>query len=112
MNMSSDKVMMRRALFSRYRACTIALSIYFTNDSQIGEQKKNKVRPKETITGFPLLKGVVILLANVNKQIGINRWKKTLCLLASLLINFSNSLDPDQDRQNVGPGLDSSRLKF
>ena len=67
---------MKRALFSRYRACTIALSIYFTNDSQLGEQKKNKVRPKETITGFLLLKGVVILLANVNKQIGINRWKR------------------------------------
>ena len=23
-----------------------------------------------------------------------------------LLINFANSLDPDQDRQNVGPNLD------
>ena len=31
----------------------------------------------------------------------------TLCLLVcSLLITFANSLDPDQARRNVGPGLD------
>ena len=27
-----------------------------------------------------------------------------------LLIIFANSLDPDQDRQNVGPDLDPNRL--
>ena len=27
-----------------------------------------------------------------------------------LLITFANSLDPDQDRQNVGPDLDTNRL--
>ena len=27
-----------------------------------------------------------------------------------LLIAFANSLDPDQDRQNVGPELDPNRL--
>ena len=27
-----------------------------------------------------------------------------------LLMSFANSLDPDQARQNVGPGLDTSRL--
>ena len=27
-----------------------------------------------------------------------------------LLITFTNSLDPDQDRQNVGPDLDSNCL--
>ena len=27
-----------------------------------------------------------------------------------LLITFANSLDPDQDRQNVGPDLDPNRL--
>ena len=27
-----------------------------------------------------------------------------------LLINFANSLDPDQNRQNVGPGLDPNCL--
>ena len=27
-----------------------------------------------------------------------------------LLITFVNSLDPDQDRQNVGPDLDPNRL--
>ena len=27
-----------------------------------------------------------------------------------LLMNFANSLDPDQDRQNVGPDLDSNSL--
>ena len=27
-----------------------------------------------------------------------------------LLITFPNSLDPDQDRQNVGPDLDPNRL--
>ena len=27
-----------------------------------------------------------------------------------LLITFANSLDPDQDRQNVGPDLGSNRL--
>ena len=30
--------------------------------------------------------------------------------VCSLLIAFANSLDPDQDRQNVGPDLDSNRL--
>ena len=27
-----------------------------------------------------------------------------------LLINFENSLDPDQDQQNVGPDLDQNHL--
>ena len=27
-----------------------------------------------------------------------------------LLITFANSLDPDQDRQNIGPDLDPNRL--
>ena len=27
-----------------------------------------------------------------------------------LLITFANNLDPDQDRQNVGPGLDQNCL--
>ena len=27
-----------------------------------------------------------------------------------LLVTFANSLDPDQDRQNVGPDLDPNRL--
>ena len=31
----------------------------------------------------------------------------TLCLLAA---TFANSLDPEQDRQNVGPDLDPSCL--
>ena len=30
--------------------------------------------------------------------------------LCHWLITFANSLDPDQDRQNVGPDLDSNRL--
>ena len=29
-----------------------------------------------------------------------------------LLISFTNSLDPDQDRQNVGPDLEHNRLKY
>ena len=29
-----------------------------------------------------------------------------LCLLVSSAIVFANSLDPDQDRQNVGPEVD------
>ena len=29
-----------------------------------------------------------------------------------LLITFANSLDPDQDRQNVGPDLDLNSLNF
>ena len=29
-----------------------------------------------------------------------------------LLITFANCFDPDQDRQNVGPDLDPSRLTF
>ena len=29
-----------------------------------------------------------------------------------LVITFANSLDPDQDRQNVGPDLDRNRLPF
>ena len=29
-----------------------------------------------------------------------------------LLITFASSLDPDQDRQNVGPDLDQNCLKF
>ena len=28
----------------------------------------------------------------------------------SLLISFANSLEPDQDRQNVGPDLDTNHL--
>ena len=41
--------------------------------------------------------------------------KLTFSLLAAtfncrLLISFANSLDPDQDRQNVGPDLDPNRL--
>ena len=37
----------------------------------------------------------------------------TLSLLAvtcGILLTFANSLDPDQDRQNVGPDLDPNRL--
>ena len=37
----------------------------------------------------------------------------TLCLLVTfscLLITFATSLDPDQDRQNVGPDLDPNHL--
>ena len=30
--------------------------------------------------------------------------------LCCLLITFANSLDPDQDRQNIGPDLDPNRL--
>ena len=30
--------------------------------------------------------------------------------LSAVLITFANSLDPDQDRQNVGPDLDPNRL--
>ena len=30
--------------------------------------------------------------------------------LCRLLMNFANSLDPDQDRHNVGPDLDPNRL--
>ena len=30
--------------------------------------------------------------------------------ICCLLIIFANSLDPDQDRQNVGPDLDSNSL--
>ena len=30
--------------------------------------------------------------------------------LYRLLMSFANSLDPDQDRQNVGPDLDPNRL--
>ena len=33
-----------------------------------------------------------------------------LTLAFSLLITFANSLDPDQDRQNVGPDLDPNCL--
>ena len=29
-----------------------------------------------------------------------------------MLITFANSLDPDQDRQNVGPDLDPNRLSL
>ena len=29
-----------------------------------------------------------------------------------LVITFANSLDPDQDRLNVGPDLDPNRLTF
>ena len=32
------------------------------------------------------------------------------CDFCSLLITFANSLDPDQDRQNVGRDLDPNRL--
>ena len=38
----------------------------------------------------------------------------TLSMLAAtccLMIFFANNLDPDQDRQNVGPDLDPNRLK-
>ena len=31
--------------------------------------------------------------------------------LKVLLANFANNLDPDQDRQNVGPDLDPNCLK-
>ena len=38
----------------------------------------------------------------------------TLCLASCdfcrLLITFANSLDPDQDQQNVGPDLDPNYL--
>ena len=30
--------------------------------------------------------------------------------ICSLLINFTNSIDPDQDQHNVGPDLDPNRL--
>ena len=57
-------------------------------------------------------------------QISSNAWKtaiccKTLPLLLKLLvatfvisnqITFANSLDPDQDQQNVGPDLDPNCL--
>ena len=31
-------------------------------------------------------------------------------MLAATFVTFANSLDPDQDRQNVGPDLDPKRL--
>ena len=34
------------------------------------------------------------------------RLQKVVNILCLLLIAFGNSLDPDQDRQNVGPDLD------
>ena len=46
--------------------------------------------------------------AKPHYQIKINRFARdTFC---HLLITFANSLDPDQDRQNVGPDLDLNRL--
>ena len=33
-----------------------------------------------------------------------------LVVTCHLLISFANSLDSDQDRQNVGPDLDPNRL--
>ena len=33
-------------------------------------------------------------------------WERIYCLL----LTFANSLDPDQDRQNVGPDLDLNSL--
>ena len=32
------------------------------------------------------------------------------CDFCHLLLTFTNCLDPDQDRQNVGPDLDPNRL--
>ena len=37
----------------------------------------------------------------------VTRSRLEFCLL---LITFANSLDPDQDRQNIGPDLDPNRL--
>ena len=31
-------------------------------------------------------------------------------MLAATFVTFANSLDPDQDQQNVGPDLDPNRL--
>ena len=36
--------------------------------------------------------------------------KQKLAATFRLLISFANSLDPDQDRQNVGPDLDPNGL--
>ena len=41
---------------------------------------------------------------------GFELFIKLTISFCRLLITFANSLDPDQDRQNVGPDLDPSRL--
>ena len=54
---------------------------------------------KSTTNNPKIGKGVVQLI-----RLDLTRF------LLDLLINFANSLDPDQDRQNVGPDQDPNRL--
>ena len=61
--------------------------------------------------------GNLILASNIQilgTPIAIKFEAKIFFLASSdfcqLLITFANSLDPDQDQQNVGPDLDSNRL--
>ena len=61
-----------------------------------------------------IIERTVIVVHHINSEIsglaaGINSFHASgdFCLL---LITFANSLDPDQDRQNVGPDLDPNCL--
>ena len=44
--------------------------------------------------------------------VGAKQLNSFLDLICRLLVIFANSLDSDQDRQNVGPDLASNRWHF
>ena len=65
-----------------------------------------------TIKNFVLLMAwnVYISIESVNKYIMSFNSPKLLAATRHLLIPFANSLDPGQDRQNVGPDLGPNHL--
>ena len=45
-----------------------------------------------------------------DKKRHFNSFHSSTDFCGRLLITFANRLDPDQDRQNIGPGLDPNYL--
>ena len=75
------------------------------------------IRLKDSLSRDSVLLSYDTFVYN-EKNIRVEKFKFTTikfaltlcCDFCHLLITFANSLDPDQDRQNVGPDLDPNRL--
>ena len=50
------------------------------------------------------------ILSDLCKQVELNSFLASGDFCHLLIIVFANSLDPDQDQQNVGPDLDPNHL--
>ena len=72
----------------------------------------NKVGKREQLVTCqePLLSSTVFHITDPGQVVAFLLLTLFLLALTCLLINFATILDPDQDRQNVGPYLDPNCL--